>query len=109
MKIEKAYAIYTGGNIWLFHGKLKNGNYFLMDDDGWTQILDADPSDFDESLFYEWQEKHLIKELKGKKRIKFCDKVLDYLEENPSGGITELEIEVYRTYFRNDSFQVERR
>ena len=106
MKIKEAFAVYTGGNIWLFYGSLENGNYFLTDDNGATEILDEDPSDLDESLYYEWQQAHLVKELMHEERMEFCDKLLDYIFANPDhdGGMTEQEIKVYRGWFKSDIY-----
>lgn len=101
--LKEAFAVYTGGGIWLFYGQLTNGNYFLMDDNGWTLILNADPSDFDESTYEDWQQEHLIKELDGKERTDFCDAVLDYIASSDQahrGGITDREIDFYRGYFK---------
>jgi len=104
--IKEAYAVYTGGNIWLFYGQLENGNYFLTDDNGWTQILNSNPSDFDESLYEEWQQEHLVRELFYEERIKFCNELLDWILAHPDndGGITEHEIEVYRTWFESEVY-----
>ena len=102
MKIKEAFAVYTGGNIWLFYGQLENGSYFLTDDYGWTQILNADPSDLEESTYQEWQDEHLIKELSDKVDLMyFLEDLLNYLRNHPDncGGMTEDEIEVYRNYF----------
>ena len=102
-KVKEANAVYTGGNIWLFYGTTDDGNYFLTDDNGWTQILDTDPSDdFDESLYCEWQDEHCIDELHDEERIDFCNQILDYVFANPDhdGGMTEQEIDVYREWFR---------
>lgn len=103
--IKEAYAVYTGGNIWLFYGQLEDGNYFLTDDNGWTEILNADPSDFDESLYEEWQQAHLVMELKNDERVKFCNELLDVLELSDcehKGGITQMEIDTYRTWFESE-------
>ena len=99
-------AIYTGGNIWLFYGELNNETYFLMDDYGYVLILDSDPSDLDESLYPEWQEKHKIKDLYNQERKDFCLKVLNLLMKNDSccnrNGITDSEIEYYKIYMMED-------
>jgi len=101
MNIIKAHAVYTGGNIWLFYGELDNNTYFLTDDNGCTQILNEDPSDFDESLYWEWQEQHLIRDLEDEaERIEFCNKLCDkLLDDGDRGGMFEEEIEAYRKYF----------
>ena len=102
-KIKKAEAVYTGGNIWLFYGELEDGNHFLTDDYGTTQILNADPSDLDISLYEDWQQEHLVEEL-ADDRFAFCDQLLDYITEHIddtdiSGGITEAEVNAYREFF----------
>ena len=104
--IKEANAVYTGGNIWLFYGKLDDNTYFLTDDNGWTQILNADPSDLEESTYEDWQLQHLIREITGNERIKFCNELLNYIYENPDhdGGMTEQEINVYRTWFKSDYY-----
>lgn len=105
-EIVQADAVYTGGSIWLFYGKLNDGSYFLTDDDGWTQILDSDPSDFDVTLYTDWQEEHCILTLHNAERIQFCNDLLDWLKENPDhcNGMTEEEICVYRTWFESDNY-----
>ena len=103
--IKYAFAVYTGGNIWLFYGQLKNGNYFLTDDYGATLYLDADPSDLDESTYTEWQDEHKIKELFGKERLDFCDALIAYLLKADSmhrGGITDSELKGYKDYFKEE-------
>ena len=100
--IKVANAVYTGGGIWLFYGELKNRKYFLTDDNGYTYLLDEDPSNLDESSTYEWQEEHIIKEVTNKEDQKyFCGKLLDWLYAHPEnrGGMTETEMEIYRTWF----------
>jgi len=102
MKVKEANAVYTGGGIWIFYGETDDGNFFLTDDYGATQILNANPGDdFEEACFYEWQQEHFVSELHNEERIKFCYEILDYLLANPNhdGGMTEFEIDTYRTWF----------
>lgn len=101
VQIKEAHAVYTGGNIWLFHGELEDGTYFLTDDEGRTQILDENPEDFDESLYWEWQEKHLIRDLENEdERIDFCHKLCDkFQKDGADGGFTEKDIKNYRKWF----------
>ena len=106
MNITKASAVYTGGGIWLFHGELDDGTYFLTDDNGCTQILDEDPSkDFDESLYLEWQQAHLVRDLDDEtERVDFCNKLCDKMLDTKygdadRGGIFDNEIEEYRQFF----------
>ena len=97
-----AHAVYTGGNIWLFYGKFKNGDFFLMDDDGDILILDADPSDFDESLYTEWQESHLKAELTEPwVRRHYQEEILDMVARSCDGGFTESDKEAYLNYFHD--------
>lgn len=107
MKIAEAFAMYTGENIWLFYGRLEDGNYFLTDDYGSTEALTADPGfDWDESLMWEWQEEHMIKTLSGDERLAFADSLVDWLKTHDDndhrGGMTDAELEAYREYFREE-------
>ena len=100
-RITKAEAIYTGGNIWIFYGELADGNYFLCDDNGWARFLSEDPRiDFEESCYEDWQEERLVRDLEGRERELFCWEMIDWLKAHPEdrGGMTELEMESYRTY-----------
>lgn len=95
-----AEAVYTGGNIWIFHGKCSDGNWFLTDDYGYTAILDTDPDkDWDNCLYYEWQQKHLVKDFKEKERTDFSDELADLLHKVDC-GLTDDAIEEYREYWR---------
>ena len=108
MNITEAFALYTGGNIWLFYGSTSDENYFLTDDDGNTLILNDNPSngyDFFYDEWEEWQNKHLIRELSGKERENFCNALCDYLltaDAEHKGGITGDEIEAYRMWFEEN-------
>lgn len=107
MKIKEAYAVYTGGGIWVFYGEVENGNHFLMSDDGFVLILDASAEDLDESTYVEWQEEHLVKELEHEERYAFCVDVLDWLKQAPDeyrGGIFDSEIEAYKTWMNSDEY-----
>ena len=100
---KEVSAVYTGGGIWLFHGTVEGGRFFLTDDYGFTLILDSDPSDFDVSLYEDWQQEHLVEELTGKSRQKFCERLADALisaDDDHRGGITDEEINFYRDYFK---------
>lgn len=104
--IKEAYAVYTGGGIWLYHGKTKEGNYFLTDDDGCTRILNADPSlDFDDALYEEWQQEHLIAELDDTRKT-FAIRLMSYLldaDDEHRGGISDREIVALLEYMLSDS------
>ena len=101
-----AHAVYTGGDIWVFYGKLKDGTFFLMDSDGDAMLLNADPSDFDESLYGSWQKSHLIRELTGRERTAFRDDVLD--KAIGDGGFTEYDAKRHRENFADiDHYEFE--
>ena len=109
MKIKEVKAVYTGGNIWLFFGRLENGNSFMVDDDGYVGIFDEDAeaaTDFDWDNWTAWHDKHMVKEPEGSERIQFCSDMLDRLKayeygSKNNGGITPNEIEAYREYFKD--------
>ena len=109
MKITEVKAVYTGGNVWLFFGRLDNGNSFIVDDDGWVGIFDEDSeaaTDYEYDNWCEWCDKHMIKELEDKKeREQFCMDMLDRLEQyeygsDNNGGFTQGLIEGYRKWFK---------
>ena len=105
-RFETANSLYTGGNIWLFYGKLADGNFFVTDDDGWVTILDADPSiDWEARNTIAWVADHTICCLTEEdSRIEFCNALADrLLSNNPAdlhGGIEDDEIEAYRKYWK---------
>lgn len=110
MKIKEARAVYTGGNIWLFFGRLEDGNYFIVDDDGWVGIADESAeaaTEYGWDEWAEWYNKHMLREPEGKEREQFCSEMLDRLAEyeygsDNNGGFTPDLIEAYRRYFREE-------
>ena len=104
-EIRKAEAVYTGGNIWLFHGQLSDGNWFLTDDYGCVLILDTNPdNDWENCCYEDWQKAHLIKELVDKERTDFTDALADFMltTETDVGPITDEEIKYYKKYWREE-------
>lgn len=103
--IETATAIYTGGNIWIFYGSLKDGSYFLTNDDGETSIFDTSPNNLNESLLEEWQEDHTIRKLTDEsERNTFCIELMDFLKRSGRGidcGMSDDEIDGYKDYMIN--------
>lgn len=99
--IKDVKAVYTGGNIWLFYGALDDGTYFLVDDYGSVRITDAPWDDLDTTLYVEWQDEHLVRDIEDEtERIAFCNEMLDALEtasKEDKGGFTEFD--GYREYF----------
>ena len=107
--IEEAHAEYTGGGIWLFHGKTKEGFWFLTCDEGYSEILNADPSNFDECLYMEWIDEHLIEELVGSEQeskifnVELARFLLDDTNNNVfRHGITDEEIIDCLKFWLND-------
>lgn len=98
--IQEAFAIYTGGDIWLFYGSLTNGYYFITDDEGYTMFLDEEP---DETCYVEWQTEHCIKELNAKENLRFCIQLLkklsSYQDDVHRGGFTNTDMELYANDF----------
>ena len=107
-RLNEATAIHSGSNIWLFFGSLLDGNYFMMDDYGFVDIVDEDPrKDLDESLMEEWQQKHFIRDLRSQQRTLFHEQLVSYLQKNVedknydvTGGISSVELEQYKNIFK---------
>lgn len=101
--INTVEAEYTGGGIWFFYGKLKNGRDYLVEDNGWTVIVDTDPRLIDsEDLTYEWIDEHKIQELTGQEGVKFRMAMLDLIESDNKFGFEEWDMEHYRREFRKE-------
>ena len=84
-KITTANACYSGGGIYIYWGRLSNGNWFVADDScDFADIVNEDPSanDFD-NLTYEWFEEHLV-ETKSKVHVKEIIKAV--IKEQPQGN-----------------------
>lgn len=93
--IEVEYADlpeYTGGNIWNFTGKLKNGNYFVASDaDGAFVELNEDPNIFinsDELDSYniwvsDWMDGHMVKDYHSEEELReFWSSLISWLIDN---------------------------
>ena len=81
---EKVTPDYTGGGIYIFSGKLTDGNYFLADGDMFdVSILDADAYENWEECFYaEWQEAHIVKNLSSAEALEFFKSMLTWIRVN---------------------------
>lgn len=83
---------YTGGGVYIFTGKLANGNFFLASNDMHDiRELSEDPDkyDFNDILQAEWQERHLIKDYdceSEETRQFFTDMYSWILHNKPSGN-----------------------
>ena len=104
MKPKTVEAIYTGGNIWLFFGRLEDDNWFMADDNGSVRIVNADPMfDLDVSLMEDWQLEHLVKDLFDRERLDFCDGIIAWLRANPGKHyMTTEEVTAYEHWFREE-------
>ena len=92
--ITTATAIYTGGGIYIYYGKLTDGNYFRACDDWkWIEICNSDTST-EEADYYEFYEEHSIDCLTGKEYEEFWNRMLKkIIEERPVGNYQEYELE----------------
>lgn len=96
---------YTGGGIYVFTGKLDNGNYFLADTSFYdVRILDADPSipvdmpadealstygitsDEDAWASVDWQEEHLVEDLAPERAKAFMIELLKWIKAHGPNG-----------------------
>lgn len=99
--IDYATAIYTGGGIYIYHGRIANGHYFMLDDDtDLPAYFDANPDDYwDECTYPDWQDEHLVG---FGEDPDFKYKVLDYIiKNNPCGNFSIDELEERKADLRN--------
>lgn len=96
-KIEHATADYTGGNIYVYHGKWDIGQWFLADDDS-EQIMIFDVDTSGEEIFDpDYQELHHVASLFGRTYRKTFKDILDYvIQRRPSGNYDINELEARR-------------
>ena len=107
-EIEYVTPNYTGGNVYVFTGKLKDGNYFIADDGYFTaddtgnvpgfdvRIVNMDPdkvleTDSDGLSFTlvddaELQDEHLVKDLDENEEIPFTLDLLNWIIKNEPEG-----------------------
>jgi len=99
--IKRATAIYSGGCIYIYFAELETGNWLMGDDEGTMVIVNtnplADEETFDDSMFYEWQQEHLVREIPAEEYHETLNAVLDVIFKGdivPGYGnysLTELE------------------
>lgn len=89
---------YTGGGIYLFTGRLADGNFFMADTANYdVRVLNADPNEptgmdalgiTERNIdSVEWQEEHLVKDLTPDEAVEFFKEMLKWVEDNdPSGN-----------------------
>ena len=84
--------VYTGGNIYIYYGQLKNGNWFVTaDSDCWLNEVDANPDDFDDDEVWqtEWIEEHNVKAYEADEAKQFYKAMLRWiLEKEPDNANT---------------------
>ena len=94
VKVEPEY---TGGGIYCFLGQLTNGTWFLADDSYYdVRIVDTDvfAEDPDEVWQPEWQEAHLVKDLKPEEALDFFIDMLAWVKINaPDGNYAQVELD----------------
>lgn len=100
VKIEHATADYTGGNIYVYHGKLNIGQWFLADDDS-EQIMIFDVDTSGEEIFDpDYQELHHVASLFGRTYRKTFKDILDYvIQHQPTGNYDISELKARRREF----------
>lgn len=94
--IEYVIPNYTGGGVYVYTGKLKDGNYFLGSDDWFSndnpnftiRVVDTDPNmcKDDECWFDDWQKEHLVKDLSEEENREITKQILHWIIENKSDG-----------------------
>lgn len=101
---------YTGGGIYLFTGRLADGNFFMADTANYdVRVLTEDPNEptgmdalgiTERNIdSVEWQEEHLVKDLTPDEAVAFFKAMLDWVAENdPSGNYLGADMD----YFRNE-------
>lgn len=99
---------YTGGGIYLFTGRLTDGNYFMADTANYdVRVLNADPNEptgmdalgiTERNIdSVEWQEEHLVNDLKPDEAVAFFKEMLKWVEDNdPSGNYLGADMDYFK-------------
>lgn len=86
IKILSAEAVYTGGGIYIFYGKLSDGTFFRTCDDWeWIEICNSDTS-VDDADYEEFYDEYRVKTLNGKQYEKFWNTMLKKIIREDLGG-----------------------
>ena len=97
MKVIRANATYTGGNIYQYTGQFDNGNFFQTwtDYEDYIQELDADPEEnWDDNDDEEWQNEHMVVEHYGPEATEILKEAMKYIIDNkPRGNYSVGEVE----------------
>jgi len=107
-KVKSANACYTGGGIYMYYGKLNNGNHFLCWTD-WEEYvleLDADPGtdeNIEEAGYEDWQQAHTVRELPVMESYKTLLSALKWIVKNePVGNYSVSDMERDITDLKED-------
>ncbi|MBQ1296628.1 MAG: hypothetical protein IIY21_21470 [Clostridiales bacterium] len=113
LKGEKFVSVdpeYTGGGIYVFTGKLADGNFFMADTANYdVRILTEDPNEptgedclgiIERNIdSVEWQEEHLVKDLVPDEAVAFFKEILKWVEDHkPDGNYIGADMD----YFKNE-------
>ena len=97
MKVIRANATYTGGNIYQYTGQFDNGNFFQTwtDYEDYIQELDADPEEnWDDNDDEERQNGHMVTEHYGLGATEIIKEAMKYIIDNkPRGNYSVGEVE----------------
>lgn len=111
LKDEKFVSVepeYTGGGIYLFTGKLADGNFFMADTANYdVRVLTEDPNEptgmdalgiTERNIdSVEWQEEHLVKDLTPDEAVAFFKEMLKWVEDNdPSGNYLGSDMDYFK-------------
>lgn len=100
LKDEKFVSVepeYTGGGIYVFTGKLADGNFFMADTANYdVRVLNANPDEptgmdalgiTERNIdSVEWQEEHLVEDLTPDEAVAFFKDMLKWVDENRPEG-----------------------
>lgn len=99
---------YTGGGIYLFTGKLTDGNFFMADTANYdVRVLTEDPNEptgmdalgiTERNIdSVEWQEEHLVKDLNPDEAVEFFKEMLKWVKDNgPSGNYLGSDMDYFK-------------
>ena len=82
---EWVTPVYTGGNIYVYTGKLKNGNWFITGDCWcWLDEIDANPDDYDGDEVWQnnWIEEHSVKSYEANEAKQFYKAMYRWIIKN---------------------------
>ena len=96
--IKRATAVYSGGGIYLYYAELENKQWIMGNDD-WLIIVNANPIEnkqiFENSGYYEWQLKHLVKEIPEEEYQEVLNNIIDVILDGKT-------IEEYDNFSKGD-------